>query len=217
MSTSRWRSAKVASRSVAVARCCPFCLEVGRARAACRAPPPATRCWHRSRRQSPARAASSFGSSGVLPPITMLTSCGQGRRPIAAICSGVVGASTKPTSAPASRKACARSIAASKPSTAIASVRATIIRSGSVRASTAALILPTISAAGITSLPSKWPQRFGKHLVLDLDRVGAGALQRLDRAPHVERVAEAGVGVDHQRAGEHVADRARRGRSARSA
>ena len=39
------------------------------------------------------------------------------------------------------------------------------------------LTLATISACGIISLPSKWPQRFGKHLVLDLDRVGAGALQ----------------------------------------
>ena len=46
----------------------------------------------------------------------------------------------------------------------------------------------------------------GKYLVLDLDRVGAGALQHLDRAPHVERVAEAGVGIDHQRTGKHIAD-----------
>src|SRR5882757_3586374 len=43
----------------------------------------------------------------------------------------------------------------------MASVRATISRSGSRRASTAALILATISAAGMTALPSKWPQRLG--------------------------------------------------------
>ena len=58
----------------------------------------------------------------------------------------------------------------------------------------------------MTSLPSKWPQRLGEHLVLDLDRVSAGALQHLNGAPHVERIAEASVGVDHQRPGKHLAD-----------
>ena len=46
-----------------------------------------------------------------------------------------------------------------------------------------------------------------KHLVLDLQCVGAGALQHLDGAPHVQRIAEAGVGIDHQRSGKHLADR----------
>ena len=81
------------------------------------------------------------------------------------------------------------------------------MRSRSARASAAALTLATISAFGIVSLPSKWPQRFGYSLVLDLDGVGAGALQHLDRAGHVERVAEAGVGIDHDRPREHVTDR----------
>jgi hypothetical protein len=64
-------------------------------------------------------------------------------------------------SAPASLNFCARSIAASKPSVAAASVRAMTSRSRSVRASTAALILSTASSVEITSLPEKWPQRLG--------------------------------------------------------
>jgi hypothetical protein len=43
----------------------------------------------------------------------------------------------------------------------MASVRAMITRSGSARASSAALILASQSAAGITALPAMWPQRFG--------------------------------------------------------
>ena len=89
----------------------------------------------------------------------------------------------------------------------MASVRATIIRSGSVRASTAALILRHHLGGGDHLLALEMAAALGKHLVLDLDRVGAGALQHLDGAPHVERVAEAGVGIDHQRAGKHLADR----------
>ena len=132
-----------------------------RARAACRAPRPATRCWRRARRQSRVPSAPSLERSGVLPPITMLTSCGQGRRPIAAICSAwSAPRRSRCRRRPRGRHARAPSRRA-KPSTAIASVRATISRSGSVRASTAALIFATISAAGITSLPSKWPQRLG--------------------------------------------------------
>ena len=46
-----------------------------------------------------------------------------------------------------------------------------------------------------------------EHLILDLDRVCAGTLEHLYRAAHVERIAESGVGIDHQRLGEHVADR----------
>jgi len=47
---------------------------------------------------------------------------------------------------------------------------------------------------------------FGEHLVLDLDRIGAGALQELDGAHHVHGVAEASVGVDHQRPRKHLAN-----------
>ena len=65
-------------------------------------------------------------------------------------------------SAPASRYASARSIAASMPSTLIASVRATMRVSSLRRASTAAWIFCTISPFGTTCLPEKWPQRLGK-------------------------------------------------------
>jgi hypothetical protein len=45
---------------------------------------------------------------------------------------------------------------------------------------------------------------FGKHLILNLDGVGAGAFEQLDGAPHVECVAKAGVCIDHQRADKHL-------------
>ena len=38
----------------------------------------------------------------------------------------------------------------------------------------------------------------GKVLVLELDRVGAGALELADGAHDVERIAVAGVGIDDQ-------------------
>ena len=62
-------------------------------------------------------------------------------------------------SAPASTQATARSIAASMPSTAIASVRAMTTKPASLRASTAALTRSTISAAGTIALPGRCPQR----------------------------------------------------------
>ena len=51
-------------------------------------------------------------------------------------------------------------MAAWRPSTASASVRAMIAKSGSLLASTAALIRSTISAAETSSFPGRWPQRF---------------------------------------------------------
>ena len=76
-----------------------------------------------------------------------------------------------------------------------------------MRASTAALIFCDHLGGGNDLLALEMAAALGEHLVLDLDRVGAGALQHLDGAPHVERIAEAGVGIDHQRAGKHLADR----------
>jgi hypothetical protein len=102
-------------------------------------------------------------------------------------------------STPQARYASARSSAASSPSTASASVRARISVPALWRASSAARSLPHISAVGITVLPSRCPQRFGKALVLELDHRGAGALEAAHRALHVERVAEAGVGIDDDR------------------
>ena len=74
--------------------------------------------------------------------------------------SSSVKASAKIMSAPAAIYACARSIPASKPSTATASVRAMITKLGSVRASTAALMRSTISSILTTALLGLWPQRF---------------------------------------------------------
>ncbi len=75
-------------------------------------------------------------------------------RAAAASSSADCGASTNPTSAPASRYAFTRSIDACRPSTARASERAMITMSASRRVSTAALILPTISALLTICLPS---------------------------------------------------------------
>ena len=36
----------------------------------------------------------------------------------------------------------------------------------------------------------------GKVLILDLDRIGAGALEQADRALDIERIAVAGIGID---------------------
>ena len=63
-------------------------------------------------------------------------------------------------SAPASTHAHARSIAASSPSTASASVRAMMTKFGSVFASAAALMRSTISSLLTISLFGRWPQRF---------------------------------------------------------
>jgi hypothetical protein len=123
----------------------------------------------------------------------MLMSCGHGRLAILAICCGWVGASTKPMSAPASRNACARSIAGSKPSI------ATRVDCG--------FDLGHHLDRRDHLLALEMPAALREHLVLDLDRVGAGALEQLDGTPHVERVAESGVGIDHQRAGEDGTDR----------
>jgi hypothetical protein len=46
----------------------------------------------------------------------------------------------------------------------------------------------------------------GRDLVFELDAVGARALQHAHRVAHVQRVAEAGVGIDDQRQAHRVAD-----------
>jgi hypothetical protein len=56
-------------------------------------------------------------------------------------------------------------------------------------------------------LAGKMPAALREDLVLDLQRVGAGALEQPDGAHHVQRIAEAGVGIDHQRPGKSLADR----------
>jgi hypothetical protein len=76
--------------------------------------------------------------------------------------SNVCGASTKAMSAPASIAALARAMASSKPIGARESVRAMILKSGSLRAVTAARILAMNSSWGIITLLSRWPHFFGK-------------------------------------------------------
>ena len=112
-------------------------------------------------------------------------------------------------SAPASTQAQARSIAASRPSTASASVRAMMTKSGSVRASTAALMRSTISSCDTSSLFGPVAAALGADLVLDVHRRRAELDQRPDRARDVERRrAEAGVDVDQQRQRAGVGDAA---------
>ena len=97
-------------------------------------------------------------------------------------------------------------MARSKPSTATASVRAMISVSAMARESTAALILPTISRRRNQRLVVEMAAALGKVLVLDLDRVGAGAFEQPHGALDIERVTVAGVGVDDEMGGDAVAD-----------
>ena len=122
------------------------------------------------------------------------------------ISSTVVGASTNSRSAPASHASCARAIASSMPLTASASVRAMITKSGSSRASSAALILPSHSAGGTTALPVMWPQRFG-NTWSSMKRPATPAFSyRRTAARDVGHVAEARVGVGEDRQRRRVAE-----------
>ena len=100
---------------------------------------------------------------GVLPPCTIFsmqspfTSFG-----MAATSSALVGDSKNARSAPASSAALTRAIASSNPFTVRASLRAMITKSGSCRAATAARIFETYASRLISSLLSRWPQRFGE-------------------------------------------------------
>ena len=73
-------------------------------------------------------------------------------------------------------------------------------------ASTAALMRSTISAAGTSALPGRWPQRLADDLVLEVHAGGAGADQVARGAGDVEGAAPAGVGVDQQRQRARAAD-----------
>ncbi len=101
-------------------------------------------------------------------------------------------------------------MAASRPSTASASVRAMITKeSGSLRASTAALMRSTISSVRDDLLVRPMAAALGADLVLDMQRRRAGLDHRSHRAGDVERRgAEAGVDVHQQRQGADVGDAA---------
>src|SRR5262245_26547108 len=79
-------------------------------------------------------------------------------------------------------------------------------KSGSMRASIAALIFSTISAGGISCLPSMCPHFLGRRLVLDVDAGDPCPLVLLDGADHVDRVPVAGVGVGEYRDRQSVDD-----------
>ena len=89
-----------------------------------------------------------------------------------------------------------------------ASVRAMMTKSGSVRASTAALMRSPISSANHL-LARAVAAALGADLVLDVHGGGAGLDQRARGARHVEGArAEAGVDVDQQRQVADVGDAA---------
>ena len=46
----------------------------------------------------------------------------------------------------------------------------------------------------------------GKFLVLELNGVGAAALEHLDRVADIDRIAETGVGIDDQRQRDDLAN-----------
>ena len=100
---------------------------------------------------------------GVLPPGNMLIKTGtSNKQGIDSTCSAVSGASMKTISAPDSTIDCAREIAISNPSIAIASVLPMIKKSSARRTFTADSILRHIESFEISDLPSRCPQRFGK-------------------------------------------------------
>ena len=135
--------------------------------------------------------------------------CGRGRRGSSAPRRTACRRRPRGTSA-------ARSMARSKPSTATASVRAMISVSRERRASTAARILPHISPRRDQRLAVEMAAALGEVLVLELDRVGAGALELAHGAHDIERIAVAGVGIDDQvrsRRGRGSAPASRRPRS----
>ena len=93
----------------------------------------------------------------------MLATSGPGMlRAISRISSRVSGASMNTASAPFSLKAMPRRMASSRPKAWRASVRATMKRSPSSLAPTAALSFLRYSSSGTTCLPLMWPQRLGQ-------------------------------------------------------
>ena len=102
-------------------------------------------------------------------------------------------------SAPASTQATARSMAASRPSTASASVRAMMTNAGIGARVDGGLDAVDHLLAGDDGLAGPVAAALGAHLVLDVHRRGAGLDQRLDGAGDVEGAAAAGVDVDQQR------------------
>ena len=97
-------------------------------------------------------------------------------------------------------------MAASRPNSARASVRATITRSPSILWSTAALDLLDHLGLLDHGLPGKVAASLREHLVLKLNAAGARLLELLDRARHIDCVAEPGIGIHQERQIDHVPD-----------
>ena len=99
-------------------------------------------------------------------------------------------------------------MALSKPSTPTASVRAITSVSRDCRAIERRLDLADHFGCRHQPLLVEVAAALGKGLVLELDRVGAGAFEQPHGARDIERIAVAGIGIDDQIGGNPVADRA---------
>ena len=99
-------------------------------------------------------------------------------------------------------------MARSKPSTATASVRAMISVSAETPRVDRRLDLAHHLRRRNQHLVVEMAAALGEILVLELDGVGAGALEQAHRALDIERVAVAGVGIDHEMRRHAVADQA---------
>ena len=56
-------------------------------------------------------------------------------------------------------------------------------------------------------LSVEMPATLRRHLIFELDGAGSGALQHRDRAHHINRISEAGIGIDQQRQRHGIGDR----------
>src|SRR5712691_3913445 len=148
----------------------------------------------------PIRSSSSVGTYGVLPPcVTMLISRGASIASATRLISSMVcGASTKMTSAPASRHALPRAIASSSPMPARASVRAMITKSASRRC-TGSLDLfhelpPLHHLFAFIVTTTLW-----RHLILDMDTSGADRFHLAYGTHQIDGIAIAGVSIGQDR------------------
>ena len=164
--------------------------------------------------EKPSASSSCAGRIGVLPPSTMLAISGS---PLAD------GATTRPSSLALARRLDEQHVGAglaierararwraSKPSTATASVRAMISVSRERARIDRRLDLADHFLRRDQRLVVEMAAALGEVLVLELDGVGAGALEQTHGALDIERIAVAGVGVDDEMRADAVADQRQR-------
>ena len=144
-----------------------------------------------------ARHAGASASASMIfsaPPSTIGRS---NSSPSRSTCSAVSMPMKNSASTPARHRPCPRAIASSIPVTAAAEVRPTITVAASARASTrGAHLADALLQAQQLGPALAVAER--QHRVLDRQRRDARRLELLDRAPDVQRVAIAVVGVDHE-------------------